>query len=566
MSDKHPANIYAERVVAGLIPACRWVQLACNRHLADLKRAATKRTRFPYVFDEARANDILDFISMLPHVKGKWAKNRETIRLELWQSFFLSMIFGWVHKATGHRRFREAYIEVCRKNGKTLIAACIGLYMLTMDGEEGAEVFCGASTENQALEVFRPAKLMAERAEGFAAELGVGINASNLHVSDTASRFEPVIGNPGDGASPHCAIVDEFHEHKSPAQYDTFETGMGSREQPLLLVITTAGSNLAGPCYDKRDQVTKVLGGQFKNEELFGIIYTTDKDDDWTDFSVWEKANPNFGVSVLEPYLRKQHRTAMQRASKQNSIRCKHLNQWVNAGVAYLDMPAWDRCEEETLTLDDFEGEECWVGIDLAAKIDVAALVLLFERDEYYYTFPIFYLPEVQAEGEDRAHYAGWAKEGHIKLTPGVRIDFDLIEEDLIGDEEAGTKGLAHRFDIIAVAHDPWNAVQFCSHMLDEGLPMVEVPQTVNHLSEPLKELEAIILADTFRHDGNPVLTWMASNTVARVDKKDNVFPYKERAGSKIDGIIALIMALKMATSEAVSAKSVYEERGVRCL
>lgn len=561
MSDKHPANIYAEQVVAGLIPACQFVHLACKRHLNDLKRK-----RFKYHFDENKANEIIDFFEMLPHVKGKWAKGADnTIRLELWQKFNLSMIFGWRHKKSGLRRFREAYIEVPRKNGKSILAAGIGLYMLAMDDEEGAEVYCGASTEKQAWEVFRPAKLMAERAEGFAEELGVGINASNLHILATASRFEPVIGDPGDGASPHCAIVDEFHEHKSPAQYDTFDTGMGAREHPLLLVITTAGNNLAGPCYDKRDQVIKVLQGTMKNEELFGIIYTIDKEDDWTDFNVWKKANPNMGVSVFEDFLRKQHRTAMQRASEQNKMRCKHLNQWVNAGVAFLDMPSWEKSKSE-LTLDDFEGEECWMGVDLGAKLDLAAVVLLFEREEIFHAFPFLFLPEEQTKGDDRAHYAGWAKDGHIQLTTGVRIDFDEIEEYIVGNKAEGIKGLAHRFEIQAIAFDPWEATQFCKHLMAEGLPMVEVAQNVQQLSEPLKELEAILIDNAFRHDGNPVLSWMASNICARVDKKDNVFPYKEHFDNKIDGIIALILALKMATSEEASAKSVYEERGVRCL
>lgn len=565
MSDKHPANEYAEQVVAGLIPACQFVHYACKRHLADLERSTKKGGRFPYRFDEDAANKILNFAEMLPHVKGKWARGGQTIKLELWQKFILSSIFGWLHKKTGLRRFREAYIEVCRKNGKSILAAIIGLYMLTMDDEPGSEVYCGAGSEKQAWEVFRPAKLMAEKAEGFADELGVGCNASNLHVISTGSRFEPVIGDPGDGPSPHCAIVDEFHEHKSPAQYDTFTTGMGAREHPLLLVITTAGNNLAGPCYDNRSQVAKVLHGVLKNETLFGIIYTLDKDDDWTDFEVWKKANPNYGVSVFEDYLRKQHRTAMQRAAKQNSIRCKHLNQWVNAGVAFLDMPSWEK-SESPLTLEDFEGEECWVGVDLGAKLDLAAVVLLFKREANFHAFPFLYLPEVQTEGDDRAHYAGWAKDGHIRLTPGVRIDFDSIEEDIVGNKEEGIVGLAHRFEIQAIAFDPWEATQFCKHLMNQGLPMVEVPQTVNHLSEPLKELEAILIDGTFRHDGNPVLAWMASNICAKVDKKDNVFPYKEHFDNKIDGIIALILALKMATSEAASAKSVYEERGVRCL
>jgi phage terminase large subunit-like protein len=314
------AKRYADAVVSGEIDACRFVKSACARHLSDLERQ--RDAAFPYRFDPVAGEKVCKFAELLPHIKGEWAG--KLIKLEPWQSFILSTLFGWVRKTDGKRRFRELYAEIPRKNGKSVFGAVIGLYMFTADGEAGAEVYSGATTEKQAWEVFRPAKLMATRADGFAGHFGVQVNASNMAIVDQAAKFEPIIGNPGDGASPHCAIIDEYHEHRTPDQYDTMITGMGARLQPLTVIITTAGTNLSGPCYDKRATVVKLLDGVIENEELFAIIYTLDDDDDWTDFTLWRKANPNYGVSVYEDYLRARHREAIQQASRQNIIQCKH--------------------------------------------------------------------------------------------------------------------------------------------------------------------------------------------------------------------------------------------------
>ena len=548
------ATKYARDVVSGKIDACKWVKAACQRQLDDLKRWGKKSD--PYYFDKKKADHVCRFIEKLPHVRGKWAGSNQT--LEPWQCFFLTTVFGWMRTKDEKRRFREVYLEVPRKNGKSIIAADIGLYLFT-EGEPGAEIFAGATTEKQAWEVFRPAHLMAKRAKGFAEHYGIDVNASNIHCLATASRFEPLIGNPGDGASPHCALVDEYHEHPDPRLYDTMVTGMGAREQPLIVVTTTAGVDTSSPCYDKRSQVCKILDkvDGFENDEVFGIIYTINDDADWSDFKVWKMANPNFGVSVFEDYLKSRHKEAIQRASRQNIIRCKHLNQWMSAGQAFFDPLKWAACADTSLGLDDFKGKKCWIGIDLASKIDLAAMVLLFFFEGTYYVFPKFYLPEDALEGEDKTHYQGWAHDGYITTTMGSMVDIDMIEEDL--------RDLNRKFNVLEVPHDPWNAAQFVQHMTKERIPMVEIAQTVNRMSDPLKELEALILEDRIRHDGNPVMSWCMSNTVARYDKKDNVFPYKERPENKIDGAIALVMALASAT-RSKDRTSVYESRGMAVL
>jgi phage terminase large subunit-like protein len=543
---------YAQLLVSGAIPACKWVRLACQRHLDDL--AHSKERTYPYKFDKKKAEKVCRFIEKLVHIKGKWAG--QPIRLEPWQSFFITTVFGWVRKKDGYRRFREAYLEVPRKNAKSTIAAGIGLYMFAADGEDGSEVYSGATTEKQAWEVFRPARLMARKDAEFQEHFGVTINASNLAIENSACKFEPLIGNPGDGASPHCSITDEFHEHKSPEQYDTMITGMGARTQPLALIITTAGGNLAGPCYDKRMQICKVLEKVFDNDEIFGLIYTLDEavkgengeitvpEDDWTDFKNWKKANPNFGVSVFEDFLRARHREALQRASRQNIIRCKHLNQWMNADVVWMNMADWRKCIDPSLKIEKFLGKPCWVALDLASKIDIAAMAILFkyeddQGEDHYACFWRFYLPEEQAEPEDRSHYAGWAKEGWITLTDGNVIDYSYIEEDLLD--------LSKEYEVQEVPYDPFQATQFATRMGDEGLTMVEIGATVKNFSEPMKEFEKLVLSGRFHHDGNPVMTWMVSNVVAHTDKKDNIFPNKERSEAKIDGPVATIMGLSRA-------------------
>lgn len=543
------AHRYATDVVSGKIDACKFVIQACQRHLDDLVRA---ETAWPYTFDEAAAEKVCRFAELMPHTKGIWASKSQRIQLQPWQAFILASIFGWKRKRDGLRRYREAYIEVPRKNGKSQIAAIVGLYMLSADGEAGAEVYCGATSEKQAWEVFRPAKFMADKVEAFRQHYGVTVHASNIAVPGKASRFEPLIGKPGDGASPHCAILDEFHEHQTPDQYDTMLTGMGARSQPLQFAITTAGTNLAGPCYDRRGSALKVLDGVFEDDALFVLVYTCDEGDDWTDIKVWRKANPNFGISVDEDFLIARQVEAKQRASRQNIILCKHLNLWLNAKTAWMNMIKWAAAERPEMKAADLEGERCVVGLDLAARIDIAARMTCFRKDDEkgrpnYYAFLHCYMPEELLSEPQSSHYAGWEKEGHITATEGNEIDFGTIEEDLTGyHDSAGNPVGGHIAETGAseIVFDPWQGAYIGQRLAGAGATVVEMRNTVQNFSPAMKEIEAAVLSGRFHHDGNPVFTWMMSNVVAKLDKKDNIFPNKERPEAKIDGVVALIMCV----------------------
>jgi len=385
---------------------------------------------------------------------------------------------------------------------------------------------------------------MARRSPGFRRRFSVEVGAHNMHVLASGSKFEALSaeGSTLDGLNIHFGCVDELHAHKTRTVYDVVETGTGKRDNSLLWVITTAGSNRAGICYEVRTFVTKLLDGVFEDDTQFGIIYGLDDGDDWTSESALIKANPNWGISVRPEVLVPLQAKAMQLPSAVNNFKTKHLNEWVNADTAWMDMRAWDACGDSSLDIDAFTGQSCWIGLDLASKTDIAALVLVFPHPEVadaYVAFGKYYLPEDTVAAAGNSQYDGWMRTGRLTVTPGNVIDFGWIEADLLE--------MASRFEVQAVAFDPFQATQLSTRMLAEGLPMIEVRPTVLNFSEPMKTLEALVLQKKLTHDGDPVLTWMASNVVAHLDVKDNIYPRKERAENKIDGIVALIMALSRA-------------------
>lgn len=544
------ANRYARDVVAGKIPACSYVAAACRRHLEDLKRSKTGK--FRYRFDAVAARARCAFIEQMRHVKGKWA--RTPIRLEAFQTFIVCVIFGWVHKKTDLRRFRQVYLELARKNAKSTLAAAIAHAMFTLDGEAGAEIYSGATTEKQAWEVFGPARLMAKNNREYKDHYGIEVNAKSLAIPENGAKFEPIIGNPGDGSSPHLAIHDEFHEHRTSEQVDAMQTGMGARQQPIQFIITTAGVNLSGPCYEMRRHVVNVLEGKAEDDNLFAMIFTIDREDDWKDFSVWPKANPNFGVSVNEDYLAAQHRAAMSRPEKRNIILCKHLNLWLTSNIAFFDMLSWRRCAR-ALRIEEFAGRRCFSMMDLASRVDLAAVVFIFPSGGEFDVFPRFYLPEETVMLPQNEHYRTWREQGHLIVTPGASIDFDRIEGDYLE--------TARRVELVQHGYDPFQATQMVGHLEDAGITCVEVGATVRNFSDPMKAVHAAILSRTIRHDGNPVMEWNMSNVVAHYDAKGNVYPRKEAEANKIDGAVALIGGMNRALCHT-DETSVYDTGEVK--
>ncbi len=546
------ALAYAEAVTAGEIPACLQVRLACKRALDDREREG-----FPFAFDPARANRICAFLEKMPHTKGKWLRERKKITLEPWQCFIFCELFGWVDPETGLRRFRVAYICVPRKNGKSIIAAGVGVYMFCADNEPGSEVYSGATSEKQAWEVFKPARIMVKALPALQKKFGISVNAKSLTILDDESKFEPIIGNPGDGASPSCSIIDEYHEHDSDKLYDTMITGMGAREQPMQFVITTAGDNIAGPCYAMQQDVEMVLNRQVENERLFGIIYTIDKGDDWRTDEALKKANPNYGVSVFPDYLRQQVTDAQLSSRKQGTVKTKHLNMWIQARAAYFNMERWGQLADAP-PIEEFLGQSCFGGMDLASKLDIAAYVRVFVRMinglRHYYVYPRCYLPEAQTQNPDKKHYAGWVEDGFLIANEGDEIDYDNIYDDIVADYK--------RFGYGGFGFDPHNATHLRQQVDKKcDIDWLELPQKAAHLSDPMKELEAAIVAGRIHHTGDPCFSWQMSNVTAKEFADETVFPRKEKPENKIDGPVALIMSIHRAMEgEAEEYRSVYED------
>lgn len=571
------ATKYARDVAAGKIPAARITRKACQRHLDDLARQ--KEKTFPYRFDKEKGERICKFIQLLVHTKGKWSKkplHQRRIVLEPWQLFAFSTLFGWVRKKDKLRRFREAYICVPRKNGKSIIAAGVGLYCLCADGERGAEVYCGASSEYQAWKVFQPARLITKALPTIRSRFALTVWAKKLELLD-GSVFEPVIGDPGDGASPHLGIVDEFHEHDDSALYDTLLTGMGSREQPMMLAITTAGDNIESPCYDMHTRVIEKLEGMAgdEDEELFGLIYTIDPEDEWTSVESLKKANPNYGISIEEDFLLSQQSRAKRLARFANKFKTRHLNIWVSAKDSFFNLESWKKCEDRSLSLEQFMGLESILAFDLARKLDLTCMVRLFTKDidgrrHYYCIAPKFWVPEDTVWDNDNRkqaeRYQKWVKvadDGSQFLTPtdGAEVDY----REILAVAEA-----AHlETPSMSCPIDPHGATNLMHQMMDKGLEPLVIQQNYTNLSDPMKELEAAIESGRFHHDGNPIMTWCISNVIGKniPGNDDVVRPIKQGNDNKIDGAVALIMAIGQAMlADAAGLKqSIYDTSEVAC-
>lgn len=563
------ADSYCRDVVSGTIRASKYVRMACQRHLDDL--ASSRAKEYEYKFDRARAGRVCEWMERFPHVKGKWARGSEPIHLEPWELFIVCAIFGWVHKQSGLRRFTEADIFVPRKNGKTVLAALIGLRMFVADGEPGAEVYCGASDKKQAKEVFSPASKMARIAKGFKEYHGITIAKESMYVVEDGSKFEVVIGNPGDGPSPHCWIHDEFHEQPTPDQYETAKTGMMAREQPLQLVISTAGFDIESPCHELQEILKKVLEGVIADDHLFGAIWTVDDPDRtvtvggktvpyWQTVDAVEEANPNFGISVLRERILADMRTAVQRAARQNSFKVKHLNLWVNARAAWMRPEAWKACAQPGLLIDDFTEDLCYEGYDLGARIDLTSRCKVFVRyhegRRHYYVFGRHYVPTDRANDGEHQHYERWLQESdhldepHRFLVghPGPEIQLAFVQREV--EDELG------RFNYARLGFDAHQAMQMQQELKLRVGPdaegedrVIDIPQTWKYLDPAMKEVEAAVLSGRLHHNGDPVLLWAIANVVVKPDANDNIFPRKEKSANKIDPATALFNAMYMALS-----------------
>lgn len=536
-----------------------------------------RELKWPYRFDHEKAARICEFKELLPHIKGDWAKPTlqdgrlvyPKIVLEDWQVFCNTMLFGWVLKDSGLRRYRRGYIEVGRKNTKSTDLAGTGLYLLAADGEQGGEVYTFATKKDQAKIVWDVATEMVRREPEFKT-LGIGFNKSRIFNALTAGIFQPLARDYGslDGLNTSGFIGDELHAQKDRRLYDVLDSSTGARSQPLGVGITTAGTDRAGVCYAQRSYVIKLLnavlhrhggmgfkvkGGRAEDETYFGIIFTLDvdyadnrPDDEWSDERVWAKANPmllavhnaQYAKTLLED-LRASAQKARTMPSEQSEFRTKRCSQWLGADIAWMDMVAYGKCGDSALREEEFKGADCVVALDAAFKTDIFAKVKVIERKGVYHVFGKYYAPRRLIEMKGNEHLQSWANEGLIQVTDGPVVDVEAVKDGLRDD--------AALHVVKEVPFDPAQLTQFAGEMLDEGFQMVEIRPTVLNFSEAMKKVEELVLEHQLRHNGDPVLDWMMSNVVAHRDHKDNIYPNKEKPENKIDGVVALIMAIARA-------------------
>lgn len=543
---------YIDAVINDKIPVCKWVKLAVMRHVNDLKAAG----RRGYYFDEKQAERVLEFFSYLHHSKGDFA-GRPFV-LAPWEQFVVYCLYGWRRKKDGSRRFRRAYLEVARKNGKSTFAAGNGLFMLDGDGEAGAEVYVLATKRDQAKIIFEEAQKMVRSSPEL--RKFITVNASNMYVLDRASKFEPLGSDKDtlDGLNVHCGIIDELHAHKTRDAYDLIETATGARRQPLLLLVTTAGVNQHGICREKHNHIEKILQGILPDDEFFGMIYTLDKGDDWQDEINWTKANPNLGISVNVEDLRMKARFARNSPAALNPFLRLHMNVWTSAESVWISPDAWNATAGE-VDSGALAGCECFGGLDLSTTTDISALVLTFPMpDGTYKNLYEFWIPRDRIEDRvrrDRVPYDEWVRDGYIHTTDGSVIDYDYIEHRILE--------LAEIYRIRELAFDPYNATELVNHLIDNGVNMVSFRQGYVSISPAAKQLEILIMSQKYHHGGNPVMKWMMDNVIIRQDPAGNIKLDKEKSREKIDGPVASVMAIGRATAQGGAAPSAYESRGI---
>ncbi|MFC0340791.1 terminase large subunit [Paracoccus niistensis] len=569
-----PVTAWARKVVAGKVVAGHLTWRACQRHLDDLKAGRDRGL----VWDRDAALHAIEFFSHLRHSTGEWAG--QPFNLQPWQQFVVGSLFGW-KRADGLRRFRTAYVEVARKNGKSALLAGIALYALVADGEAGAHVYAAATTRDQARIVFGEAERMVAASPALSSRVTRTVN--NLAVLPTASWFRPLSADASkmDGLNVHFAAVDEVHEHPGPEIIQKLNTATGARRQPLIVEITTAGHDRHSVCRQHHEFSVKVLEGTLPQETAdpwFAFIATIDEGDDWTDPKVWVKANPSLGVTVKPDDLKRQIDEAREMPAQQNAIRRLRLNEWTEQVTRWLDMEVWAEgglapetnaatiaAEQERLER-LLAGRECYGGLDLARVNDLSAFLLLFPptRDpalgslaDKWIVLSRFWVPEEdipRRARRDRVPYDVWRDRGFLTATPGNATDFAFIEAEILA--------LAGRFDLRELSYDRTFAGEIVQHLQDEGINLVQFGQGFLSMAAPTAELERLAVSRLLWHGGHPVLRWSASNVAVRQDPAGNIKPDKERSSERIDGIVALCNALGRAMLRDESAgRSVYQAR-----
>jgi phage terminase large subunit-like protein len=551
--DLHPAEQYARDILDEKIVSCKWVKLACKRYFDDLEHGAERGI----YFDREAAQHRLDFYRFCKHSKGKWAG--QILSPEPWQQFIQWNIFGWKVKATGKRRFSTVYVSVPKKNGKSTDLASTGLYLAFFDDEEGAEVYTAATKYDQAIIIHGESTSMVQRSEPLRRMIKVSKN--NLIIEAKRQIYRPLgqDATSEDGKNVHGALIDEYHEHPTDGMYTILKSGMVSREQPMMFIITTAGFEKQYPCFEFEQRAKRIIDGSEIDDSFFSVVYSIDEGDDWTDPDMWIKANPNMGVSKFMDRLIPEFKEAQSIARQQNNFQTKHLNIWTEAQTRWITADQWNLnnypVDEEGLF-----GRTCFAGIDLSSNQDLSAYVLCFPPnipgDKYKFLYR-FFLPQDgmrEREVKEKVNYSVWVRDGFITTTPGDCIDYSFIKAKIFED--------AQKYSISEIAFDPFRSRELTTALMAEGLNCIEMRQGHQTMGPASAEFELKVLRGELATGGNPVMKWMIACTELIFDSNANFRPVKpdrQQTGKHIDGVVASIMAFGRAVMSVEQGASIYE-------
>lgn len=541
---------YARDIQNGIIPACKYIKLAVEKYYDQHARSE----ELGIFFDEDAAQFVLDFFGLLKFTAGSEAG--KPFKVEGWQAFLVANLFGWKkysENGRAYRLYREAYIEVPKKSGKTELAAAIAIYMLVADDEQGAQVYTAAYTRDQAKLCFAAAQQMVKKSPSVRKKVVSLTN--NMSVKATFSTMSAVSHDAknSEGKNTHCAIYDEFHVHLTDKLKMSLESGMASRMQPILFTITTAGDNTQSPCYEFRGTCINILEGRSKITDTFALIFTIDEGDDWEDESTWYKANPNLGVSKQLDYLRNKFKKAKENGREEVDFKTKQLDIWCNSAETWIPEETWTAGADPGFEIP--AGAVYYAGVDLGRTNDFSAYSRYYP--DYNYTTTRYYVAEEAAKYANRSgiDYLQWAADGHLILTPGKTTNHEIIKNDIVADAE--------RDDLMFLGVDPYSTDIFKGWLEDElgetyagtrsedgsikykyHLKCQNFSQKAVSISPPTVTFEEMVLEAKLKHDGNPISKWMLSNVAIKTDASGNIKVAKDKSKDKVDGIVAKIMAI----------------------
>lgn len=509
---------------------------------------------------QALADRAVAFINSLKHTKGVWyGKNFELLP---WQDKIVRDLFGTL-KQNGYRQYNTAYVEIPKKQGKSELAAAIALYLTCGDGEYGAEVYGCAADRQQASIVFDVAVEMINQCPALKKRCKILASQKRIVYLPLKSFYQVLSAESytKHGLNVHGVIFDELHAQPNRALYDVMLTGSGdARKQPLYFLITTAGTDRNSICYEVHQKAKDVMSGKRHDATFYPVIYGIEDDDDWTDEKNWYKANPSLDITVDIDKIRAAFNNAKENPAEENLFRQLRLNQWVKQSIRWMPMDKWSLCSYP-IDKERLKGRVCYGGLDLSSTTDITAFVLVFppeDEDGKYEILPFFWLPEETLElrvRRDHVPYDTWKAKGLIMTTEGNVVHYGFIEKFI---EELGTQ-----YNIKEIAYDRWGAVQMVQNLEGMGFTIVPFGQGYKDMSPPTKELMKLVLEKKIAHGGNEVLEWMVDNIYIKTDPAGNIKPDKEKSTEKIDGAIAMIMALDRAIRHGGQQESVYNDRGI---